>query len=76
MTYAGLPLIGDTLYGSEDRELIGRQALHAASLRFFQPVSGEQIRCEAALPQDMERAVRLLREKRQERKGEERAESR
>ena len=76
MTYAGHPLIGDTLYGSEDRELIGRQALHAASLRFFQPVSGEQIRCEAALPQDMERAVRLLREKRQERKGEERAESR
>ena len=63
MAHCGHPLIGDTLYGGEDPELIGRQALHAASLSFFQPVTGEPVRCEAPLPGDMQRAVEILREK-------------
>lgn len=63
MTHCGHPLIGDTLYGREDPELIGRQALHAGSLSFFQPVSGQPVKCEAGLPEDMRRAVEILRKK-------------
>ena len=53
MAYTGHPLVGDTLYGHADPGLINRQALHASSLTFFQPVSGEKIVCEAELPEDM-----------------------
>ena len=53
MAYTGHPLVGDTLYGHADLGLINRQALHASSLTFFQPVSGEKIVCEAELPEDM-----------------------
>lgn len=62
MAYTGHPLVGDTLYGHADPDLIGRQALHAASLTFFQPVSSEVILCEAKLPEDMETALERLRE--------------
>lgn len=65
MAYTGHPLVGDTLYGHADPDLIGRQALHASSLTFLQPVSGEPISCEAPLPEDM----RLLIEKLSERSG-------
>ncbi len=63
MAYTGHPLAGDTLYGHEDdTALIGRQALHASELRFYQPVSGDEIVCRVSLPDDMEEALRLLRE--------------
>ena len=38
-----------------------RQALHAASLGFDHPVSGEKMRFEAELPQDMAELIALLR---------------
>ena len=53
----------DEVIEREDPELIGRQALHAGSLSFFQPVSGQPVKCEAGLPEDMRRAVEILREK-------------
>ncbi len=58
---AGYPLIGDGLYKtgglrkevSELWNLIQRQALHARVLGFVHPVSGENLRFEAPLPDDM-----------------------
>ena len=45
-----------------DADLIGRQALHAKSLRFRMPVSGEAFIAEAELPQDMQSLLNRLRE--------------
>lgn len=52
----GNPIIGDSLYGSES-DSINRQALHAASIEFESPETGECIQVEAPLPLDM---VKLL----------------
>ena len=50
---AGYPLAGDWLYGTEDKELIARPALHSCSLRFAHPLTGEQLSFTAPLPEDM-----------------------
>ncbi len=72
---AGWPLLGDALYGGTRRErrLIGspatlaadalsRQALHARLLVFPHPRTGERVRVEAPLPEDLGRALAILRE--------------
>ncbi len=41
-------------------ELISRQALHARSLGFTHPVTGEEMFVEAPLPEDMEKALAIL----------------
>jgi len=48
----GLPVLGDREYGIAHEGLL-RQALHAVSLRFDHPVSGERIEVTAALPDDL-----------------------
>lgn len=56
----GFPLIGDSVYGHKLRDpivadvarVLGRPALHAVYLAFAHPLTGEQMRFEAALPQD------------------------
>jgi 23S rRNA pseudouridine1911/1915/1917 synthase len=54
MQHLGHPLFGDALYGTgADDEWIGRQALHAQVLGFDHPRSGERMRFEATLPEDM-----------------------
>ncbi|MCY4335579.1 MAG: RluA family pseudouridine synthase [Litoreibacter sp.] len=67
MAYVGHALVGDPVYGGRRKlakaalseEAIGaiqsfpRQALHAASLGFVHPVSGETLRFEAGLPAEM-----------------------
>lgn len=53
MAHIGHPIVGDTLYGREEPELIGRQALHAAQLRFRHPVGGQLLDVKAPLPEDM-----------------------
>ena len=55
MANAGFPLLGDWLYGTEDRAAIPRPALHAAILRLRHPLSGEALAWEAPLPPDMAR---------------------
>ena len=55
MAALGCPLLGDWLYGREDREQIGRPALHAGLLALRHPVTGENIRLTAPLPGDMAR---------------------
>ncbi len=49
----GHPVAGDKLYGAPAGEH-GRYFLHAASIEFDSPVSGERIRVSAPLPKDLE----------------------
>ena len=74
MTHAGHGLVGDPTYGgkrklpknalseiaSEAVRAFPRQALHAAVLGFEHPVSGEAVRFEAPLPDDMADLLEML----------------
>jgi len=59
------PVAGDTLYGGGvDRHAAARplrQMLHASTLRFRHPVSGEAFQCTAPLAEDMQQALAALR---------------
>ena len=57
MAYLGHPLAGDWLYGTEDKNLIARPALHSYELWFTQPVTGQEMRFTAPIPQDMQRLL-------------------
>lgn len=57
MAAIGCPLAGDWLYGTEDRDLIPRPALHSAFLSVYHPVTGELIDLSAPLPADMKRLL-------------------
>jgi 23S rRNA pseudouridine1911/1915/1917 synthase len=75
MAYAGHGLIGDPTYGGSrvpSARALGeagaaaakafpRQALHAATLGFVHPVTGEALRFEAPLPADTAELIRALR---------------
>ncbi|MDD2421845.1 MAG: RluA family pseudouridine synthase [Heliobacteriaceae bacterium] len=56
LSQIGCPVLGDRLYGGHS-PLIGRQALHAWSVAFLPPRSGEQVLVRQSLPADM---LRLL----------------
>jgi len=70
--HMGCPLIGDGLYGwpsdpgmadqigSDSDRLIGRQALHAASLEFYHPTTGKIIQLTAPLPDDFRQLLQFL----------------
>jgi 23S rRNA pseudouridine1911/1915/1917 synthase len=78
LSEAGHPLLADPVYGGARREArlptadpvrraaeaIGRQALHAARLAFDHPRTGRRVAFTAPLPEDFERALRVLREER------------
>lgn len=49
----GTPLLGDDLYGG-NHDLIGRQALHAHTVSFTHPETGEAMKFTAPVPADME----------------------
>lgn len=57
MASIGHPLSGDWLYGTEDKALIARPALHSYKLRFTHPLTGEAVDITAPLPQDMARLL-------------------
>lgn len=61
MAAIGHPLTGDWLYGTEDRALIARPALHSYHLWMTHPLTGTTIDVTAPLPEDMQR---LLKEER------------
>ena len=74
MAYAGHGLLGDQTYGGKRRlpeKLFGpaaelantfpRQALHAATLGFEHPVTGEALEFESPLPEDMAGLLEALR---------------
>lgn len=57
MAYLGHPLAGDWLYGTEDKTLIARPALHSYELWFTQPITGQELHFIAPIPQDMQRLL-------------------
>jgi 23S rRNA pseudouridine1911/1915/1917 synthase len=70
----GHPLLGDPTYGGrkglaavepaplrQGLRQFPRQALHAATLGFSHPASGEHLEFSTPLPEDMEEALELLR---------------
>jgi 23S rRNA pseudouridine1911/1915/1917 synthase len=70
MTSVGCPIIGDDYYSDEKwkktelaskvTQVIERQALHAIRLGFNHPVTGQSMKLEAAMPEDMIRLEQLL----------------
>ena len=52
----GHPIVGDTLYGHPDAR-IGRQALHARTLTFPHPATGERMTLTAPLPDDLDTLI-------------------
>ncbi len=54
-----LPIAGDPEYGREGLLGLHRQFLHATVLAFTHPVTGEPIRCESPLPDDLAAALAL-----------------
>jgi RluA family pseudouridine synthase len=58
----GHPLVGDTLYGAEPSESIARPALHAQSLSFTHPKSGQKMTFTAPNPEDISELIDLLEE--------------
>ena len=57
MAYLGHPLAGDWLYGTEDKNLIARPALHSYELWFTHPVTGQDLHFTVPIPQDMQRLL-------------------
>jgi len=63
------PILADELYGRASGHAalraigvrLGRQALHAELLGFIHPITGDQLRFESALPEDMAEALAALR---------------
>ena len=53
MAHLGCPLTGDFLYGTENRALIARPALHSARLELTHPITGTPLRFAAPLPADL-----------------------
>ena len=53
----GHPLVGDWLYGTEDKTLIDRPALHSHELWLTHPITGEALHLVAPLPEDMKRLL-------------------
>jgi 23S rRNA pseudouridine1911/1915/1917 synthase len=75
MAHIGYPLLGDPIYAKgfltrahrlqpaarEALDALGRQALHAATLGFEHPVTGEPLQFSSDLPGDLLRLVEALR---------------
>lgn len=57
MAHMGCPLTGDFLYGTEDKVLIPRPALHSAELSFRHPLTGKALEFQSPLPEDMARLL-------------------
>ena len=59
--YHGCPVTGDFLYGTELPHLLpGRFALHSAMIHFRHPITGQWIRLESQLPDQLERLLEDL----------------
>ncbi|MDO7952731.1 23S rRNA pseudouridine(1911/1915/1917) synthase RluD [Xanthomonas euvesicatoria pv. eucalypti] len=75
MAHLKSPIVGDPLYGGtlklpkgatdelvHELRTFKRQALHAETLEFLHPVSGEPVRASAPVPADLQRLMTVLRE--------------
>ena len=63
MKYLHHPIVGDPVYGNTSLKNfnMNRQALHAQTIRFVHPSSGEQMAYTATLPEDMQKLLATLR---------------
>lgn len=61
MAGAGHPILGDRRYGAPPTPAPPRLALHATTLGFAHPATGEALRFEEPLPDDLSRFVATLR---------------
>ena len=61
LTSIGHPLVGDALYSNRKTDLVERQFLHAETLEFQLPSSGETMQVTAPLPPDLQSALDFLR---------------
>lgn len=68
----GYPILGDRVYGPRSyksdllesvSKMLGRQALHALSLCFIHPWTGERMEFHTEIPEDMKRLINMLEEK-------------
>ena len=59
MAYLGHPVVGDGEYGRRS-QLIDRQALHAKTLGFHHPSSGQYLEFTTELPEDMRGAIQKI----------------
>lgn len=53
LAHLGHPVVGDELYGAKALPGLGRHFLHASSIGFQHPVSGEVMSVEAPLPEEL-----------------------
>ncbi|MEN8149173.1 MAG: RluA family pseudouridine synthase [Planctomycetota bacterium] len=66
MAYVGAPLVADMMYGDgeplvvDGETLLENYPLHSAALDFCHPGTGERLRVEAPLPEDMKTAIEAL----------------
>ena len=60
LSHLGCPIFGDTLYGTEDENFIGRQALHAHKLEIPHPKDGKVIDFKCDMPEDMKNLIEKL----------------
>ena len=58
-THLGHPLLGDTLYGGP-LDLMDRQGLHAFTVAFNHPETGEKLYFKAPVPEDMKHIISTL----------------
>ena len=59
--HRGHPLLGDSLYGRAEEELIGRPALHARRLSLVHPIDGHRLDLTSQPPADFQRLLKRLR---------------
>ena len=80
MTHYGHPVVGDPEYGGRSRsvirnqrdvpvfeamlKIIRRQALHAARLGFYHPLTGRYVEFQSPLPDDMNQLLTYLQQSR------------
>lgn len=62
LSHIGHPVLGDRQYGRDANTSFtaSRHMLHAKGLAFIHPVTGELIRIEAAVPQDLQTAIETI----------------
>jgi 23S rRNA-/tRNA-specific pseudouridylate synthase len=63
LAHVGLPVLGDAVYGAPGRPPVraSRQMLHARTLAFSHPLTGEPVRAESPVPEDFAKALGALR---------------
>lgn len=71
LQHANAPIIGDLIYGPGESSYsaalrpavlrLGRQALHASCVEFLHPVSGEGVKVQAPLPEDVTELIEVFR---------------